>query len=661
MIENRIHPWPNRRPGVSFCPLGTVRANMRFMYRALLLLLIGSLACSPRSGEPGLNLLLVTIDTLRQDAVGAYGDQTARTPHLDRLARNGILFTSAQTAVPTTLASHATLFTGLYPASHGVRHNGRILPDESNTLAERLGARGYRTGAFVGSLVLHRSFRIDQGFETFDDDWGRGDGAEMGLHGQWERSAHRVTDAFLEWLDLGERKTPWFGWVHYYDPHAPYKGDGPAGKAASSDYGAEVFRADRELGRILRELESTGELDHTIVIVLSDHGEGLGAHDESEHGLLLFETTLAIPWIIRLPNGSGPVLVDWPAETVDFLPTVAELLSLPREKEWQGKSLVPGIRGEPPDPDRPLYAESYYGYYGYGWAPLHSVRSGDWKLVEGTRRELFHLGRDPHELHDLVETERAEATRLGRMLKRVREAQPTMEEEKTEADLSEEQKNTLEALGYVTPKKRTQKDVRSDPRDTHLAHELTITSRSHYLAGRLEQAKTGFLEALRIDPVNVDVMIRLADCYRDEGNQAQEESLYVRILTVDPTYSPAWNNLGTIVENRSDTLRAAECYQKAIDADSGFAHAWLNRGNLRIETGNYEGAWSDLEKAAELDPSLALAHYGKARILQWRKEYASVVRELKLALRYDPELKAAEEWLQALERAYNRGELGDAF
>ncbi len=605
-----------------------------------------------------MNVLLVTIDTLRSDAIGSFGAPFARTVSIDGLAAEGVLFSSAQTAVPITLPAHTTLFTGLYPASHGVRHNGRFLSGELETIAEQLSAEGYQTAAFIGSLVLSRAYRIAQGFEVYDDTWGGSADSEVGLHGIPERPAGSVAASFQRWFVAREPERPFFAWVHLYDPHAPYTPPPPLQEVVTGPYGGEVLYSDRQVGRLIDLLETAGLTDETVVILLSDHGEGLGEHDEQEHGLLLYETTLAIPWIIRAPGNPAGVIVQAPTHIVDFRPTLCEILGLPVDDDWPGESLLPLMRGERGDPERPLYAETHYGTIGYNWEPLYSIRSGPWKLVEGTYPELFHLDEDPWENHDRSRTDAGEANRLRRILARTREEQAVVEEEE-ETALTTSQKAALEALGYVSPRRHPEKKGRLDPRDVFPVHELIMKGRDEHLRGEQAAAESTFLRALAIDPENVDALLRLSDCYREMGRLADEESLYVRILSIDGDHAPAWCNLGVILERRGETDRAGECYDNAIRSDSAFALAYLNRGNILASRGDWDAAASSYRTAIRLSPVVAEAHYGLARAFSREDNLDSLVYHLKICLRLDPGMVKASNWLESLRAANTPGGTDD--
>ena len=350
------------------------------------------------------NFLLVTIDTLRADRVGAYGYVAAQTPALDRLAREGALVEDAVVQVPQTRPSHASILTGRYPYEHRIRDNySSPLDRKVPTLATLLKARGYATAAFIGAYPVARTSGLDQGFDVYDDPFGAGESATTRRSAQ-ERSAEKVADAAIAWL--GERRAkPFFAWVHFFDPHAPYEAPAPFGaRFAKSPYDGEVAYADSQLGRLLEWLDRSGVRGQTLVLVTSDHGESLGEHGEDEHMIFVYDATLRVPmlasWPGRIPSG---VRLKGQLRSIDIVPTALELLGLPpvpTSGASRSEALLTGSR----IPDNESYAESLYGNIHHGWAPLYSLRGEGFKFIDAPRPELYHLVNDPGETRNLVET-----------------------------------------------------------------------------------------------------------------------------------------------------------------------------------------------------------------------------------------------------------------
>lgn len=350
-------------------------------------------ACARPAPPRPRNLVIVTLDTTRADRLPMYGFASIETPAIDAIAREGAVFDQAMTVAPLTLTAHSSLFTGLYPPHHGVRDNAdRPLAADRTTLAEVMRARGFRTGAFVGSAVLAADRGLSRGFDVYNDGT-PGDGKT-----RRRRPGTEVVDGALAWLD-SVGAAPFFLWVHLYDAHAPQTLPDAFRRTYAGDlYAGGIAFADSQIGRVIDGLRSHGVLDSTAVIVVGDHGESLGEHGENEHGIFLYEGTLHIPLIVRAP-GLPPGRVGGLASLVDVLPSVLDLFGL-APMAVDGMSVVPAIRGCRDLPERSLYAESMYARR-FGWSPLRTLRDGRFKLVDAPRPELYDLDTDPFEERDL--------------------------------------------------------------------------------------------------------------------------------------------------------------------------------------------------------------------------------------------------------------------
>ncbi len=390
----------------------------------VLLLVLAGAACRQSATETAPvtkehpNVLLVTIDTLRADHVGSYGAANAMTPNLDALAKRGVRFETALSHVPLTGPSHTSILTGRTPPGHGFRNNGGyVMAPSLRTAAEDFKQAGYRTGAFVSAFPLDRRFGFDRGFEIYEDHLPRGH--DLRRTPYVERHAAATTDAVLRWLgtlNAAAAPAPWFMWVHYYDPHAPY--EPPADLAArfrDAPYDGEIASVDRELARVLKAIEQRGELGKTVILVTADHGESLGEHGEGAHGLFVYDATIRVPWIMTGPGVGAGRVSPTVARLIDVLPTLRDFAGLGQAAGVEGRSLRPAIEGRRMD-DAPAYAESLYSELELGWAPLYSWRAGGFKLVEAPRPELYDLKNDPGELTNLVDKDRSRVAELRRGL-----------------------------------------------------------------------------------------------------------------------------------------------------------------------------------------------------------------------------------------------------
>jgi arylsulfatase A-like enzyme len=434
--------------------------------------------CRPADAPPRqrTNVLLITIDTLRDDhcSFSGYGRET--TPHLDRLAAEGARFAQAYAPTATTGPTHATIFTSLYPVAHGVVKNGNVLHDGAATLAETLARAGYRTAGFVSSFVLDAKFGYARGFGHYDDDFDAATATmrlerwqEHEIEGRFDQRAGAATDKALRWLDGGRRTDePFFLFVHYFDPHAPYVPPGEvSGRFATEGAGAlqaqidaydgEIAYADREIGRLLDHLQLSGLAGSTLVVVTADHGEGLMQHGHMNHGAQIYEEAVRVPLLFRLPGriGAGTV-IEPPVELVDLLPTVLEVLDLPVPQGAQGRDLGQALLGGAAlDPGRPVYLHRrHYEPQQLGglWVAgeKFGIRAGTWKYIAGEAGradELYDLGADPGETVNLYDADprRASALRgeLDRWLSAHRRETPA------QPDPIPDDVKALRHLGYV--------------------------------------------------------------------------------------------------------------------------------------------------------------------------------------------------------------------
>lgn len=385
----------------------------------------------------GHDVVLVTLDTTRPDRLGCYGNSQSTTPNIDRLAREGVIFSAAVAAAPSTLPAHASILTGLYPQHHGARANSHYrLDDGHRTLAEILSDAGYATGAFVSAFVLDRRFGLAQGFGDYDDQVG----SKSGLLGFAERKADQTTDRAIRWLRT-QGSRPYFLWVHYYDPHSLHDPPAPYKETHALPYDGEIAFVDHELGKLLQAVESAGS-KKALVVLVADHGEAFGEHGELTHGHLVQEATLRIPLIMQATGGLGRgVHVDTRVSEVDLVPTILSLLGIDAPRDLDGVSLV-----QAPDRGRMLLAEAVDAEY--GWARLVAAYRGSLKYVDGPNPELYDLARDPLERDDVVAARAADASTMRRML-REQEGPDAGRVGASSVELAAEDIARLEALGYV--------------------------------------------------------------------------------------------------------------------------------------------------------------------------------------------------------------------
>ncbi len=602
---------------------------------------------------PPRNLLLVTIDTLRADRVGCYGYAGARTPNLDRLAAEGVRFENAIASVPITLPSHASLLTGLYPASHGVQMNGRQrLPEEIPTLPELLGTRIPRRGAVVASASLDSVFGLDRGFMDYDDQMPPVPQDNWLFLG--ERRAAEVARLAKQWL--ADTEEPFFLWVHWFDPHAPYDAPPPWNERLADPYDAEVATADEALGSVLEELRSTGALERTLVVVAGDHGESLGEHGEPTHGLFLYDTTVRVPLLFRYPAGlpAGRV-VSGQTRLIDVMPTVLDLWGIDAPAGIHGTSLVPMLAGERQDLGLEAYLETQLPAFEYSWSPLRGLRGSDWKYVAAPEEELYDLSSDPGELENLAPRDRRRAASLRSRLEEI--AARVSSSRSSQVHLTRELRRQLESLGYIGGRDRLPEEP-SGPDPKHMTHIMASLQRAAkaFEAGRYEAVIPGLRAVLEEDPQNVFARRILARSLLRSGRGREGEQEYRRLLENAPSDAEAMTALGTLAmhagrfEEAEHLLRAG---QEVIPWDPAIRN---NLAFLLARRGDLEGAQRLMREILLEDPKFVEAALNLAALHRKTGDYTEAEAALRDLLRHVPGQPSVLRALAGLLAEQGRGE-----
>jgi choline-sulfatase len=608
-----------------------------------------------------LNLVVVTLDTTRADRLGVYSRGGAsETPVFDRLAGDGVLFEQAMTSAPLTLPAHATMFTGGYPPQHGVRDNGGFFLDPgATTLAERLQTHGFRTGAFVGAYVLDSKWGLDQGFERYADDFDLSKVRAMSL-GNVFRRAEDVVDLALPWL--GEVKDQrFFAWLHFYDAHAPYDPPEPfKSRFKDEPYNGEIAYADQQLGRVVEFLETNGLLERTVVVVLGDHGESLGEHEEGTHGFFIYETATHVPFLIRAPFGeTRGRRVASPVRTADLTPTVLDLLGLPAiDTQIPGQSLAGLMSGARAELAADGYAEAMYPLHHYGWSALKAIRSGNYKLIDAPRPELFDLATDPGETTNLFDERRDVGNRLQRSLRALEAGFARAGGPAKAETVDPETRARLASLGYVSSFVATADDpdvVRADPKDKIALFNLMSEAQDlrenesaadrriallekvvaddpnvidawfnlgnvHYRAGRFDEAIRFFAKALELKPDYDLALINMANAYRGLGKDAEALAGYEHYLRVDPKNAWVTYQAGEIHLDRRELDRASELFRQALAIDPKVASARVALGAIAITRGDRATAEREITAALDLKPDVRLAHFNLGVLAESRQD-----------------------------------------
>jgi choline-sulfatase len=547
---------------------------------------------SPGDGARVRSVLLITIDTLRADRVGAYGDTTARTPVMDGLAARGVRFTNAFAAAPITLTSHATILTGRYPPGHGARHNGMRMDLAVPTLADALAQRGLTTAAFVAAFPLDRRFGLIKGFQTYGDHLPRGDDGRPAN----ERPGQMVVDDALGWLQQ-HRADRFFLWVHLFEPHAPY-GDARTGRPLQARYADDVAEADRQVGRLLNALGEAAS--STVVVLTADHGEAFGEHGEIAHSIFVYDTTLRVPLLIAGP-GLDPRTVDAPVSLVDLAPTITKQLGA-GAFDADGIDLSPVLAGAAP-PNRALYAESFAPLLDFGWSPLRAVRSEGWKLISAPKAELYHVADDPQESKNAFDADRNRSASLQAQMDRF-STDRLSAERKTDPEAAAR----LQALGYVSGARAG--TSRPDPKDRReiAAYIAQVTSGELHGAA-LERVLELILAAEPRNPLanlrHGYVLLESSRC-----NRAMPK-FRIAIEEKYPSADP-YLGLAACQAAQRDFTGAAATLRAADAVESGNPVVLANLGLVLSDGGHPESAIDPLQRALTTDPDLHQARFGLA-------------------------------------------------
>jgi choline-sulfatase len=580
------------------------------------------LSCSRPPATPrARNLVLITIDTLRADRVGAYGYGRARTPRLDALAASGVVFEHAYAAAPVTLPSHATILTGLYPPGHGARDNGMKMSEKPSTLATDLKARGFRTAAFVAAFPLDHQFGLARGFDAYGDRLPRDASGRQAN----ERPAAEVVTEAIAWLQSAPSQAPhpapgtahpapstqhsapgghpFFLWLHLFEPHAPYEGD--PSRPVADRYDEEIATADRELGRLLDALGE--ERADTLIVATGDHGEAFGEHGEYSHSIFIYDTTLRVPLIMAGP-GLAPRRVADAVTLADVAPTAIAMLGFNRDgamPQVDGIDLSSAAAGQPIG-QRELYAESFAPLVEFGWAPLRSIRAGAWKYIAAPTPELYDLARDAGEQHNVVDANGDAARGLS-----VRVGRYSNDALAGASSSTGEAAQRLRALGYSAGSSSGASTAnRVDPKDRReLAARLAqVTS------GELHGAalRTALDAIVRDDPRNGQAHLRLGYAHVEAGDCTRAEPEFHAAIANGLPSTDAFLGLAGCLGGRNDFAGAERALSEALRLEPENPVIIANIGIVKASRGDVEGAVRALTSALAAEPNLHQARFNLA-------------------------------------------------
>jgi arylsulfatase A-like enzyme/cytochrome c-type biogenesis protein CcmH/NrfG len=578
----------------------------------------GNQASSTQSKAEYPNIILITLDTTRADRMGFMGSKRGLTPNLDQLARDSAVFTRAYTQAPFTPAAHATILSGTYPQYHQVLAFPLPLAKTVPYLPEILGANGYRTAAFVGAMALDPKLSVpgfDRGFDTYYADFHPTPAGEGDRYQTVEWRAGTVVKHATGWLSK-RPSGPFFVWIHMFDPHDPYDPPQPyKTRYAKALYDGEIAYMDSALGGLFRQLKAAGLYDGALIAVTADHGEALGGHGEDQHGIFLYDETVHIPLVIKMPHGQAAgKRVENPVEHADIMPTIMGSLGIPLPEKVQGQSLLGFL--EPGTPkgkaaakawqDRPAYSEGDYGHLAFGWSAIQSLRTGKYLYVEAPRRELYDQVNDPGALHNLAQSSPAVADTLSAKLKDFL-LKTTNTAERPKAVITTGESHELTALGYIAridnPALESSPEHGADPKD-----------------------KIGLVNALN----------RSNDLLQ-QHNCTGAIPMLQKAIADDPNIAIFHFFYGGCYLEAQDYEKAAPELSKAVQLDPSFAHAELVLGRAWWRLRRFDDATTAFEHVVKEEPDNVEPHIYLIVLYYRAKRTQDEIRECRTVLATIPE------------------------
>jgi len=648
----------------------------------LFVVLIG-VAAPLSAAQTKKNVLLITIDTLRADRLSCYSREHVQTPNIDKLAERGVLFSRAFANTSTTLPSHANILLGVSPLYHGVHDNLHfVVREEHLSLAEHLKNNGYATAAFVGAYPLDPRFGLDQGFDIYDADYPHD--FESSLPSQ-ERRAEEVMDSALAAIET--LNSPWFVWIHCYDPHLPYEPPEPyKSRFENSPYDGEVAYVDDVFGKLVDYLETQGLFDEAMIVLTADHGESLGQHGETSHGFYAYNTTIWVPLIIDVP-GLEEKQVHQYVSHLDIFPTVCEFAGVKKPSQLQGRSLLPVMQGARWS-ENPIYFESLYPYYSHGWAPLRGIIHERKKFVDSPIPEIYDLEKDFDESSNLAGSERRDE--YLRQLEKLIRDQSSPQSIRSHERFDREVLDRLSSLGYVSRSPGSAKEdfgPQDDVKTLLPFHNQVFAAMTLYGKGRIADAIDMLNQVIQKREDIGIAYCRLGLVYMNEGQTDKSLDIlrrglyrvpgdydvyrsYIQMLRraqrfdeivenfheqsyPEISFDPEiWNELGFAYANMKDWDKALESYDRALSLDSKFAEAFYNKGNayltMAIDEKNVslvERSVAQFQRAVDVDANYPSPYYGLGRAYRIKGDIEAVIRNLTKAVELRPDFDASYYYL----------------
>lgn len=590
-----------------------------------------------------MNIILFTIDTLRADHLPCYGYKNVNTPHIDLLAKQGVLFEHTIAQTPLTLPSHSSILTGTYPLFHGVRDNGGFYLDEEHiTLAEAMKNGGFETGAFVAAFVLDSRWGLDQGFDYYYDNFDLTKYKKVSLDSVQRRGDEVLAEAY-KWLEENS-ENKFFAWIHLYDPHTPYDPPEPYKTQYSGRpyrlYDGEIAYVDQLIGEFRDFMEENGLSRDTLIIFTADHGESLGEHKESAHGFFIYDSAIRVPLIIRFPQNklAGSVIQNQ-VRSIDIMPTLLHLAGSKIPQSVQGQSLLSLIIGKEKENELHAYSETYWPNYHYGWSELKSLRKDRFKFIDAPRPELYDILVDPGEVNNLVNKRASLGQEMKRELDSLIESFSAAGiEELQPKKLDNDSLVKLQALGYIGTfhsSSRLTGEKLADPKDRiELYNEIKL---AQFLVTeeKMEQAEKKIRGVLSKDPSVLEARYVLGNIYSKLKKYDDAIEEFKKALAVNPDYYDAIFGLALTYKNTKKYDEAIVGYKRLIEIDPKDTKPLLHLGDIYDERGELDEALRYLKSATEIDPDAPVFHNRLGAVYLKKNMLDDAEKEIKTALSFE--------------------------
>jgi len=608
----------------------------------------------PRAGFTKPSVILITVDTLRADHVGCYGAQTVKTPTLDALARDGVVFERAISQVPLTWPSHAVILTGTFPFQNGVQDfTGQPLALQFLTVSQAFQQAGYATGAVVSAFVLDRSWGLARGFDFYDDAFSA-ETFEKKDAGLVDRRAGESVAHAIAWLKKTPRR-PFFLWLHLYDPHSPYDPPEPYRTEYRSHlYDGEIAYADHELGNLMSWLKQNRLYDSSLIVALSDHGESLGEHGEDEHGFFVYNATVHVPLIVKPPAGSGITAGRYrePVETTAVAPTLLQLAGVKDSvdkiyAQFQAHALLGTMlaaksgtnqarsQAANQTPKDPAYSETFYPFSSFGWSPLHALESERFHFIEAPKPELYDLESDPGETRNIAAEQPATIAVLREKMQTLLAHNPFTRQDAGVANLSPDAQEKLRALGYfgfraaVSPE--SLKQGLADPKDKLWEFNSILKAQDAFQRKEDDQAEALLSNVQQKDPQIYVIPFMLGESALRRQNWERAADQLRRCLELNPNFDNAMTGLARALAKLGRADDAKSWLNKALQSNPQNYRAWYQMGLLDAGT-DPAAAQSAYEKTIAIQPNFSAGQRELGMLLFQQKNYAAAAPHLEKAI-----------------------------